>query len=144
MTRRDKLCFRIIWKVNPIQSWLLQYLHFKTFTDSNSCSSWPNNASAGIQHGCSTPPGGAWESLDNTMNTSDTLKCEILCLQKQEIGCCWLGDGSGCYWYAGGLAGVTKGAGSTSMSVTCNAGIARSILWLSYFIANRVNKEYLL
>ena len=93
------------------------------------CSTWPNNT-IDVAYGCSTPSGGVWESLDNTMNTSDTLRCAILCLQKQEVGCCYLGNEAGCYWYAGGLAGAQNGDNG-AMAVTCNSGKSQIILLLS-------------
>ena len=64
------------------------------------------------------------------MNTSDTLRCAILCLQKQEVGCCYLGNEAGCYWYAGGLAGAQNGDNG-AMAVTCNSGKSQIILLLS-------------
>ena len=70
-----------------------------------------------------------WEPLDKTLNTSDVLKCENLCRQKVEFGCCWIGDGIGCWWRNGSSAGVdkSKNVGDSTqlpMSVTCYPGIS--------------------
>ena len=82
-----------------------------------SCSAWPTSQT----YGCKS--GGAWETLDSTMNYSDTERCERLCLQNQEEGCCYLKDGVGCYWNAGTMSGTD----GTGIAVHCVKGMFESI-----------------
>ena len=77
------------------------------------CNSWP--ATKGYY--CTDVGATNWTVLDRNMDTSQTASCESLCLQQGAYGCCYLKDGSGCYWKVGG----SSIPGNTSaISVTCS------------------------
>ena len=76
------------------------------------CYAWPTSE----HYGC-TADGDSWTSLDSSLDTSETSACEELCIGQGEDGCCYLGNGYGCYWKGG--AGVSSDDGDTSISVKC-------------------------
>ena len=69
--------------------------------------------------GCNA--GGTWELLDKTLcSSSQTARCESLCKQRGESGCCYLGSKYGCWWKGGGAAMNSASYGGTGTAVTCN------------------------
>ena len=81
-----------------------------TATYVGKCSTWPKNQI----YGCSSK--GDWKILKSNISISDYTKCEKLCLLELQDGCCFLNNGSGCYWKPGAIAV----AGLDSLSVTCS------------------------
>ena len=54
------------------------------------------------------------------MTFSDSANCESLCSMQEEMGCCYLKTGVGCYWKPGGHSGsVSTGS---AIAVTCRMG----------------------
>ena len=73
------------------------------------CASWPEQ----VGFGCLD---GSWKKLDKTMHFGMTASCEILCQNVKETGCCYLKEGSGCWWRSGGRSKEGVGSG---LSVNC-------------------------
>lgn len=78
------------------------------------CTSWPTAATFGCMGG------EAWKQLHSSMTFSDSANCERLCRAEEEMGCCYLKTGVGCYWKPGGHSGSASGASATA--VTCRNG----------------------
>ena len=77
------------------------------------CDTWPTSK----KFGC-TSDGNSYKSLDNSLDTSKTSACEQLCIEQQEDGCCFLGNGLGCYWKGG--ARVSNDSDDTNITVNCS------------------------
>ena len=86
-------------------------------TETAMCLAWGEKPTSS----CSTLPSGKgkFKALDRNMRNSDTSKCQALCQQEQQNGCCYLKTGLGCYWRAGGSAKID---GGSAMATTCYAG----------------------
>ena len=79
---------------------------------------WPGSTSFGCTRG------GDWKILDSSMSVHDKSKCQLLCINEGENGCCFLKTGVGCYWRSGShssstireIDGLKEG-----ISVTCSS-----------------------
>ena len=77
------------------------------------CTSWPD-----YKYTCTSDGGDKYESLDGSLGRWDTEKCESLCKQKGENGCCYLcWEGCGCYWKKGAAAEKSLYA---EIAITCS------------------------
>ena len=77
------------------------------------CNSWP------VSSGYTCTDAGAYStSLNRSMDTSQTARCESLCRQEGEDGCCSLTNSGGCFW-KGGSSSTTSDT-ETGISVTCS------------------------
>ena len=101
------LYFKIMTSVKNKTNVVPRYYHTATAM----CLPWPERPT----FGCS---GGEFKALDRNMRASDTASCQALCLQEQQIGCCYLSNKYGCHWMAGGSA---QGDGNV-MATSCYAG----------------------
>ena len=59
------------------------------------------------------------------MGYADYARCEALCLNEQENGCCYLKTGIGCYWKPEGYS-IDSTIYDKGISVTCKKGKPRN------------------
>ena len=85
------------------------------------CSSWPDYPASSSS--C-TDDGYGYKLLDENLKFSQTAKCESLCKQQHETGCCYLClDGCGCWWIRG-AKGVKNESTGEQVAVKCNIKFA--------------------
>ena len=72
---------------------------------------WPNTQSFDCENGK------GYKVLNENLESVDIAKCEYLCMQEAENGCCFLNDKYGCSWKPNGTR--FKG-GEKGLAITCS------------------------